>query len=474
MRKTLGTVLFGLSGWLLMVAMVLGVWLRGSVSPLAIETNLWILATVCIFWGTSLFCLRRVPVIPKVSILGAILLVQGWIMAFNPISHYDAIGHLFPPLESQTLLPGSVDGYSSTLGMYSFTVLFVVFHVAIDCWRNESFRQRVLWTAAITAACVSLLGILQKANLAGFLPAGLTPQTQSEFGPFDYHANAAALLLGCLPIATSLAVGAWVLNKRNIGIIGGILALLILVGIFANTARAGIALVIPLLIILAVCYWVIIGGVLPGTWRGRLLTAAAILLVGVAGLLISAWVMPAKWAAAKSQMNLNNPRLVQWKIILGMSEDAGLFGSGPNTFSITFPVSKHYDPKLNEIYMLTFHTPGEQLSIWSHAHSDPLQALIEYGWVGGALWVAMALWTLVAGWKQMYIPAPLQVKFTLLAAYAGLFAIMAYCTFDFPLQVLSIQIYAMIFAGIVWAERMTELQRIENDKAFGYQVMLGR
>ena len=35
------------------------------------------------------------------------------------------------------------------------------------------------------------------------------------------------------------------------------------------------------------------------------------------------------------------------------------------------------------------------------------------------------------------------------------------------------QIYAVALAGIVWAEHMTELQRIENDRAFGFEVMLG-
>ena len=94
-------------------------------------------------------------------------------MAFNPRSRYDAAGRLFQTLDYQILLPSGVDGYSTTLGMYSFTVLFIAFHVVIDCWRNESFRQQVLWTAAITAATVSILGILQKANLTGFLPAGL-------------------------------------------------------------------------------------------------------------------------------------------------------------------------------------------------------------------------------------------------------------------------------------------------------------
>ena len=60
-----------------MATMVLGVWLRGSVSPTAIATNLWILLAACVFWGISLLCLQRVPVIPKISIIGAILLVQG-------------------------------------------------------------------------------------------------------------------------------------------------------------------------------------------------------------------------------------------------------------------------------------------------------------------------------------------------------------------------------------------------------------
>ena len=99
---------------------------------------------------------------------------------------------------------------------------------------------------------------------------------------------------------------------------------------------------------------------------------------------------------------------------------------------------------------------------------------MEYGWFGFVVWIVAGVWTVAAAIKQMYIPAPLQVKFSLLAAFAGWLAMMVYSMFDFPMQVLSLQIYVVVFAGIIWAERMAEIQRIAADQAFGQQIMMER
>jgi hypothetical protein len=439
--KTVGTFLFNLSGWLLMVAMVLAVWMRGGVPPWAIYVGWGVLSASAVCWGVGLTLLRRVPTITPVTFVAAILLLQGWVMALNPASRYNPVDKIFTPLPDHiTLLPASWDGYSSVLGMISFTILFVVFHVALDCWRNDTFRQQMMWALTVSTAVVAAVGILQK---AGLVAGGLKAQDMSEFGPYGYHANAAALMLGSLPVAASLAVGAWVLNRKAIGTIASALTLLIIAGIFANTARSAVALSIFLMIGLALAYWTMIGGVLPGTWLARFVTIAGIILVAAGGIGISAIVMPAKWHALIDQITWLNPRLLQWKIILGMSWDAGFFGTGPNTFSLTFPVTEHFDSQLYNKYILTYHTPGEEMSIWSHAHSDPLQALVEFGWFGFVVWIVAGVWTAAAAIKQMYIPAPLQVKFSLLAAFAGWLAMMVYSMFDFPMQVLSLQVVAV-------------------------------
>lgn len=458
--------------WILMGAMVITVWLRASILPWTITTVLWILMASVLCWGISLALQKRIPTITPITYVGGALLLQGWIMAFNPVSYYDPLEHLFKPLDHQMLLPGSVDAYSTRLGMYSFTVLFLIFHVTIDCWRNESFRMQVMWTAAVSTGMMALVGILQKAGLGGLL--GLTAQNANEFGPFDYHANAGAMMLGCIPLAASLAVGAWVLRKKPIAIITSILTLLIIAGIFSNTARIAVGFLTLLLIGLSIAYFVMIGGVLPGTWFARIMTIVAVIVVVAIGAGITAIVMPKKWHAVADQLTLQNPRILQWKIVGAMSIDSGFFGSGPNTFNITFPVTRHFDPALYPKYVLTWHTPGEQMSIWSHAHSDPLQALVEYGLVGLILWITMGVWTVVAAYKQLYIPGPLQVRFMLLAAFAGWLVIMTYGLVDFPMQVLPLQLYVVVFAGIIWSERMTELERIAADKAFGFQVMLSR
>ena len=129
-EENLGTFLFNLSGWLLMACMGAGgVAAAWEHCAWQIQLILWMLSGSVACWSASLGFMRRVPPITPVTFVAAILLVQGWVMALNPV--YKCEGQLFIPMNDYfSLLPGSWDGYSSELGMISFTVLFLVFHVA--------------------------------------------------------------------------------------------------------------------------------------------------------------------------------------------------------------------------------------------------------------------------------------------------------------------------------------------------------
>ena len=54
-----------------------------------------------------------------------------------------------------------------------------------------------------------------------------------------------------------------------------------------------------------------IGGVLPGTWKARVMVIVGIVVVAAGGVGLSAIVMPAKWHAATiRQITWLNPRLL--------------------------------------------------------------------------------------------------------------------------------------------------------------------
>jgi hypothetical protein len=338
--------------------------------------------------------------------------------------------------------------------MRSVTALILAFHVALDHFRSATFRRLFLWTAAATGASVALLGIAQRVGLTRWMIDPGQRQNGQPFGPFNYHANAGSLLLLTLAAAVALAAAARVAGRPRPAAAASGLALLTAGGLLANTSRAAVVLMALLLAAVLVAAWRLHRHLLPTPTRRawRALALAALLAAGL--LAASAAAMPGKWRALAAQIDIDNPRLLLARINAPIAADAGLFGYGPNTFSLVFPISPHFIPKLYSRYILTFHTPGTQVRIWSNAHNDLLQAIIEWGWVGGAVWTALALSTLAVGVRELNnLACPFLTRILLLGPVAGLLAVTAHCLVDFPFQVLCIQFYATCFAAFIWAHQ---------------------
>jgi O-antigen ligase len=112
---------------------------------------------------------------------------------------------------------------------------------------------------------------------------------------------------------------------------------------------------------------------------------------------------------------------------------------------------------LKELYprwIVHTHNPGGPVSIWSNVHNDYLQLAFEWGWLGGAAWavllvggVACAAWG--AG-RRYRLPSDRTIVVCAGFAVAG---VMLHAMVDFPLQVLSLQMYAGILLGLAWGSR---------------------
>jgi len=128
---------------------------------------------------------------------------------------------------------------------------------------------------------------------------------------------------------------------------------------------------------------------------------------------------------------------------------AGFFGFGPGTFRAIFPAySKAADPPV----------AGQ----WRFLHEDYLQTAMEWGWLGSLLWAVMFFgglanavlclrrqtalrrvseFTQEWSWRRRLI-LPLAV-----IALAG---VAVHALVDFPLQIVSIQLYVATYLGLCW------------------------
>jgi hypothetical protein len=465
MRKS-GHLLHQLSGWLLLACMLAAPWGGGSLPPRFIYALLEALAGCIVCWIAGLLLLRRRPVFNIVSGLGALLLAQGWIMALNPVSRYAPDKHLFYPEPHLPWLPGSVDGFSSLLAMASFTVLFLVFHLVLDHCRGDvdvapsldvgrfaasagaAFRRRLLWTAALTGAAIAATGATQHLRLI----LAHQPIVATAFGPFHYHANASSFLLLTLTSGAGLAAFYFVSGRRLAALASALLALVVLTGILLNSTRAADLIVIIESLLFGIGSMLILHKISLHVRRRSWIIVTCLLLVMVGIFAFTVWIMPGKWQLLIHQMLVVNPRTILWRIVAAMAGDAGALGYGPNTFSLLFPVSPHFNPRLYSLYILTFHTPGQQMSMWSNAHLDLLQAIVEWGWLGAAVWVAMTAATLAAALRELCNwNCPAATRLILLAPFAGLVALFLHSLMDFPLQLLVIQLYCTAFAAFIWS-----------------------
>ena len=488
--KTLGEMLHRVSAWLLLAALAVAPWLLGTEPPWAIYSVLCMLGAAAACWAAGLFLRggERRPPINAATVLAGLLLVQGFWMTANPVSKYDPATRTFEKIRAGGLLPGSVDGHSSRLAMLSFGVLFLVFHVALDHAQGvgaggnvngkfgpagETFRRALAWVAAGTGASVAVLGILQRAGATDFLLSYMNPQEREPFGPFNYHVSAGVFLLLALPLAAVLAVRAWVSGKIRTGWIAGALAALILAGIFVDTARSAVVMAVVLAAVLGIAIWRTLSRVMPdGPHASRKwwwFTAAGVTAALVAGAALTAALMPAKWALLRRQLGWDSPRMILWRIDANMAWDAGVWGTGPGTFAVEFPGSPRLDRKLYKLWIVTYHTPGNRVSIWSHAHQDVLQAFIEWGYVGGLLWLALGATTVAAGWRacRRSTGGPASARLLALGALAAVLVVLAGGLFDFPLQVLVLQAYATCLAAVLWAEGGMSWKRLWGKDAGG-------
>jgi O-antigen ligase len=176
-----------------------------------------------------------------------------------------------------------------------------------------------------------------------------------------------------------------------------------------------------------------------------------------------------RWQKLGGELPID-PRWIVTKRAFRALPETGVFGTGPGTFRALFP---HYTLELPE--------PAQR--VWRFLHEDYLQTLMEWGWAGGTFWAVIFFGGIATGIQNMrrqekfrraakihtrdrpfefcserviYPPEPgtwewaPRQRLLLLLSVLALIGVAAHALIDFPLQIASIQLYAVTFLGICW------------------------
>ena len=418
----------------------------------------------------------RRPSAPRILLIACLaILILGWWMVFNAKAIYDSPYLVFVPVPHFSAgMPGSIDYAISVAWMVRATLLLGLIWFVAELSRDPRWLLRLWWTIALAGGSIATLGLLQKATGAEmiFWRSAPVPDVTTFFATYYYHANAGALLNLTLPATAGLTLRIFTRPARPVVRAVALSSVVILtVAIFANTSRVAELIGAVLLVVLLVRF-------VPTIFRRLSKTEINFALAGIAAVLLALYGVAqashleqsiSRWQKLREHLPID-PRWVVTKRAFAALPETGVFGTGPGTFRALFP---HYTPELPE--------PAQR--VWRFLHEDYLQTLMEWGWAGGTCWAVIFFGGIATGiynirWQEKFrraariharerpfefcseraahSPVPGTWEWTsrqrllLPLSILALIGVAAHALIDFPLQIASIQLYAVTFLGICW------------------------
>jgi O-antigen ligase len=286
-----------------------------------------------------------------------------------------------------------------------------------------AYRSRWVVAALVLGTFLSvLLGAVQLSQGGPYLYDNYN--TARATGLFANSNHQATLLLATLPFLGAL-IGHQQLNSRSrqsatvgrIVIALGAVAVIVL-GIILNGSMAGLALLVPVAL-------ASIGIALPTSGKApRLLAGLALLLM------LGATVALAAFTDAGSNATSLTTRSEIYAITVKAISDTFPAGSGLGTFQAYYRM--YENPALVDSFFI------------NHAHSDPLEWVLETGLLGILLLCALLLWWGTRALRLWRAETPDLIA---LAATIASGAILAHSLVDYPLRDAAIQaVFALSLA----------------------------
>jgi hypothetical protein len=445
--------------WAVLLAVASAPWASGGLQREEITVAESLVGAGLVLWLTGWILRRKPPPLPFRCIVPMlILLFVGWGMTLHPRSFYSWQRHaLILPINADTTRFGTVDFTTSFDSMTRITALIAALCIITYAAHQDAWRRRLFVTLALNGTAIILCGILQRLGMTS--PHRTAVNDTFGFSTFGYHGNAGAFINLVIPSVFGLMLmstqgsGTRGWNRLQTAVWSFAIVVCI-AGALINTSRAAQAITLFELCMFTVYAWRTTRTNLRRpqfkfNWRFLLIPLAAALIALAAGGM-TAW---RRWSDVGQALGIHGSRMTLWRISWHMARRAGPFGFGPGTFKIVLPLAPDI-ATLYSLYIVTWHVPGQAVSMWSNAHEDYLQTIIEWGWLGALGWALLlfggpARGVLALARKSPQIPAT--ERTFLFCAVVATSATFLHSLVDFPLQVLSIQLYIAGYLGICWS-----------------------
>jgi hypothetical protein len=427
------------SRWAVLAILIACPWPWGCVLRKHRELLAWALIASSLIASLGWLIEFRRPRCPLPALLSAALLLAfGWGMCANPKAYWEPSLRILLPLQSPVeWLPGTLNQAASQSWMLLFSGLFGLVIICSDLAHSRIWRARLWNTLALSGFLVAAFGLIQRSSGAAYVfwtPS--KPANHTFFGPFVYHGNAASFLLLPAVLAAARALYAILRDKASLSKLFWTMATLTtLTALMVNTSRAGAVLGISASITFLFLS-------LP-VWPTRTTKLSGLIGISAAIAAIAALGIAIGWDKTISRLSATTTsdlavRFQAAAAALPCALDAGTLGFGTGSFPSAF-----------RIYQQNAGLPLS--SFWKELHCDPVQAVIEWGWLGFLLWLTLFPGALLHAWRHRRPPADSSLDYLLLsAATAGLLCLFLNTTIDFPLQVPSIMTSTAALTGLLW------------------------
>jgi hypothetical protein len=439
--------------WIFFAALIYAPWAYGATTSASIQITNCILLAALVFWAVELFVGRRTPRFPRLLLFltGALICVGGW-MAFNAKSVYDSDFFVFAPLRNIALpLAGSVDYAISAAWMIRGALLLGTILFVADLSQSNRWLLRLWYVISLVGGSIAFLGLLQKATGTQMIfwqpPPPEEVRVTTFFATYYYHGNAGAFLNLVWPLSAGLVIRAFASGSHPwMRAMWTSVFLLTIAAVLANTSR--MAQLVALLSLVAIClqFGPLLLRKLSGGHKSVALAGAlAIGLALIAFARASHFEQPLnRWQSASEHIP-NDARWQASRVAVRALPDAGLFGFGPGTFRVVFPMYNR--------------SGSDQVSgTWRFLHEDYLQTVLEWGWVGAILWVLLFFGGITVGIRSYkeharseWTPRKRVLQPLVIIALIG---VALHALVDFPIQIESIQLYVATYLGLCWGSSL--------------------
>lgn len=412
-----------------------------------------------LLWLCVLVFERRFPHLPWALALPLlILVVLGAFQLWNPKSVVDTVyGEIRPLADSLPFLPGSVDAAASRPVLFNLGALGLGGLVLRDVFAQARARWLLFRSIALAGFVIAMIGIYQKASGAeAMLWSEVRPfEGNRFFAAYRYHGNAASFLNLSWPAALAVWMRSRLTRPGAVVVsLDFCVLFLIFAAVFVNSSKAG----------------QVIGfvGFLLAAWRfrgefanigtnriGMLVVGLFLLGFGAVFVLPGLLNILENWNSFGEDGYTLTGRLLAYGACLGAIEEYGLLGAGAGTFRYVFP---YHTLDLED------RIPG----FWYYAHSDWLQAVIEWGWLGFAAWATLVGGAFVRLWRSCHEASSRgRAELSCSAGVLALFMVLFHAMWDFPLQIASLQWLFVAYLALGWSDyhgqRAEDRRRVGSD-----------